>query len=221
MDPVYAWVLPCEQDRRALAERLLPAAAAQLLDVPVEQVRLSRDRLGRPVAELAEQAREQVWLSLSYHPGAIAIAASLAGPIGIDLEGPRALAVLQLARRWFGEAEAGWLADQPEAVQVNDFLLLWTAKEALGKALGTGLRGAGLARRTKLPPVVGDSLLPGPDGLRLAQPPVAGELVLAVATGPDVLAQDRVQLCDLFAHEELARSWARSRSSLPVVVRGS
>jgi 4'-phosphopantetheinyl transferase len=221
LDPVYAWVLPVEQDQRALAGQLLPAAAAQLLDVPIEAVRLSRDRLGRPVAELAGHTSEQVWLSASYHAGALAIAASLAGPIGIDLEGPRMLQVLQLARRWFADAEASWLAERPVAEQLNDFLLLWTAKEAFGKALGSGLRGAGLTRRPPLPPVTGDSLLAGPDGLRLAQPALAGELVLAVAAGPDVRCEDRVLLTDLFAHEELARSWARSRSSLPVVVRGS
>lgn len=221
MDPVYAWVLPVEQDRRGLAERLLPVAAAQLLEVPVERVRLVRDGLGRPVTELAGQPQEQVWLSASYHAGALAIAASTAGPVGIDLEGPRSVQLPQLARRWFGQDEADWLAGRPEADRLKDFLLLWTAKEAFGKALGAGLRGAGLTRRTVLPPVIGDSLLAGPDGLRLAHPALAGELVLAVATGPDVLAEDRVVLTDLFAHDELARSWARSRSSLPVVVRGS
>lgn len=59
---------------------------------------------------------------------------------GIDVEYERARPrALQIARRYFTPFEAAWLAQLPPAQRDPAFLALWTAKEAVVKALGRGL----------------------------------------------------------------------------------
>jgi 4'-phosphopantetheinyl transferase len=182
MDTVHAWVVPSQHRSRSDARQLLADAAAHVLGTDPSQVVVSRDSSGRPAVQAAAG---QVWVSLSYGPGVLAVAASLVGPVGIDIEGPAEAEVVRLADRWFDAGEATWLRSRPAAEQPTAFLLLWTAKEALGKALGTGLRGAGLQRRVPLPPLTDGSFHAVSDGLWLAHPPLRPPLVLAAATaGP-------------------------------------
>jgi len=215
---VHAWVVACPHRSRAEARRLLVEAGARLLEVEVRQVVVSREPTGQPVVRTAGGSGARVWVSLSYGPGLLAVAASLAGPVGIDLEGETRPEISRLAKRWFDPVEADWLRERPAADRPRDFLLLWTAKEALGKALGVGLRDAGLRRRVPLPPVADGSFHPVPDGLWLAHPAPHPGWVLAVASGVPVSA---LVVQDEGDHVVPARSTARSRTSLPVVVRGN
>jgi 4'-phosphopantetheinyl transferase len=86
-------------------------------------------------------------ISLAHSRTAAAVALSTLGPVGVDLEPDRDRPTAGLARHWFTAPEAEWIALHPD-----DFLPLWTLKEAVGKALGTGLRGGGLRRPMPLPP---------------------------------------------------------------------
>ena len=215
MDTVHAWVVPSQHRSRSGARQLLADAGARVLGADPSQVVVSRDSSGRPAVEAAG---EQAWISLSYGPAMMAVAVSLAGPVGVDIEGAVSAEVVRLADRWFDAGEARWLRSRPAAEQPTAFLLLWTAKEALGKALGTGLRGAGLQRRVPLPPATDGSFQALPERLWLAHPPLPAPLVLAVATG---VPTSGVTLHFEDGHEAPARSTARSRTSLPVVVRGN
>jgi phosphopantetheinyl transferase (holo-ACP synthase) len=124
-----------------------------------------------------------------------------------------------LARRWFDASELEWMAHQPD--QLVAFLHLWTAKEAVGKALGLGLRNTGLRRRMPLlgSPWEGRALRAGlvPSvGLAAVHLPVDGETVLALAlpaTDAEVVLTEH--------HGAALRRTVRSRTSFPVVVRGS
>ncbi len=114
-----------------------------------------------------------------------AAAVTAIGPVGVDLEPVRPVDTLALARRWFPAPEAAWLAGLPSGQRDEAFLGLWTQKEAIAKALGTGLRGgAGLRQPVPLGPlsqVSRPSLRrPARPGLRLAGVP--GRPGLAVAT---------------------------------------
>jgi 4'-phosphopantetheinyl transferase len=230
MDTVHAWVVPSQHRSRDGARQLLADAVAHVLGTDPSQVVVSRSGSGQPTVQAAGGP---VWVSLSYGPGVLAAAVSLVGPVGIDIEGSHIegshiegshiegtaeAEVVRLADRWFDPAEATWLRSRPAAEQPTAFLLLWTAKEALGKALGTGLRGTGLQRRVPLPPCTDGSFRDLPDGLWLAHPPLHAPLVLAVATGGPVSG---IELHESGDHVALARSTARSRTSLPVVVRGN
>ena len=115
------------------------------IDVLPADVEIDADPLGRPVARGA-------WMARLPSPPAVAIAhtrglaAALAadGPleldVGIDIERIRPL------REGFDEVaftpeEMGLLAALPETARAEWRLRLWCAKEAAGKALGTGLQG--------------------------------------------------------------------------------
>jgi 4'-phosphopantetheinyl transferase len=211
-------VLSWPQRSRAGVEGLLAEAGARVLGVDAGELAVSRDESGQPVVRAAGG---RVWVSLSYGPDVVAVAASSCGPIGVDIEGPARPGMTRLADRWFDAAEARWLRSQPVADQQAAFLLLWTAKEALGKALGAGLRGAGLRRRVPLPPVTDGSFQSLPDGLQLAYPPLRADLVLAVATGPGGGPVSAITVQEDVDHAARSRNSARSRTSLPVVVRGN
>ncbi|MEO7260809.1 MAG: 4'-phosphopantetheinyl transferase superfamily protein [Jatrophihabitantaceae bacterium] len=218
LDTVYVWVLRRPQRSRTGARQVLAEVGARVLGANPGQVEVSQDSAGQPVLR---SPSGRLWVSLSYGPEVLALAASLAGPVGIDIEGARPAAVTRLADRWFDAAGAQWVREQQAAEQLRAFLLLWTAKEALGKALGTGLRGSGLRRVVPLPPVTDGSFQPVPGGLRLAHPALGEDLVLAVATGPGAGGVSTVVVERELGHLRLARSTARSRTSLPVVVRGN
>ncbi|HCT75073.1 MAG TPA: 4-phosphopantetheinyl transferase [Micromonosporaceae bacterium] len=100
---------------------------------------LGREPGGRPTAPGG------VHLAMSHatsQAGTVAaVALSTGGAVGVDVEHDRELPAAALAAHWFDPGEADWVQRNPD-----DFLLLWTQKEAVGKALGVGLRGGGLRR---------------------------------------------------------------------------
>lgn len=156
-------VAPVGDDPEAEAHDLLLELAGRFVGCPS----LSHDDNGRPQVD-------GVAVSISYSRRLIAVAASYNGPIGIDLEEREPRAFWALAARWFPARELAWMAGQGD--QLDAFLRLWTGKEAVGKALGVGLRGAGLRR---VVPVEGGVVESVP-GLAVTYVPCAGA-VLAVA----------------------------------------
>ncbi|GIF88645.1 4'-phosphopantetheinyl transferase family protein [Catellatospora chokoriensis] len=118
-------------------------ALGEVLGIDAERIEIGREPAGRPFAV----GVAGLHLAVSHSPDLAAVAVTELGPLGIDVETVRGLPATELARRWFSEAEADWVTRHPE-----DFLLLWTQKEAVGKALGVGLHGGGLRRPMPLPP---------------------------------------------------------------------
>lgn len=139
-------------------------------------VTLSRDQDGKPYVPGGPH------ISLAHTRSASAVALSALGPVGVDLEADRALPAAELARHWFSPAEADWVALHPK-----DFLLLWTLKEAVGKALGTGLRGGGLRRPMPLPPPDSLSGLASHAGLAITAGRQDGLVVAVACTEPSAL----------------------------------
>lgn len=182
---------------RANAHDLLLELASSVLGVHVD---LRHDDEGRPWIEAGQQ---RCWASVSHGRDLAAVALSLDGPIGVDIEARREFPVDGMVRRWFDPAEVAWLDAQDDRLEA--FLWLWTAKEAVGKALGKGLRDSGLRRLMPLRdgPVAGTELV-------VRHPAIELDAVLAVAV--HVPADDG---------SAAARSAARSRTNFPVVVRGS
>jgi 4'-phosphopantetheinyl transferase len=200
---VHVWVAPAGDDQRSTAQNLLLELAGQLVGHAAE---LHYEPSGRPYVD-------GVAVSISHSRELVAVAASLIGPVGVDIEDVYPREVSALAGRWFDAEELAWMAAQPD--QLAAFLHLWTAKEAVGKALGFGLRNAGLRRRMPLPNTT-DVQVPSEPGLAVVHLPVSEGAVLAVA-----LAAATTEVILTVHHSAALRRTVRSRTSFPVVVRGN
>jgi len=178
------WLGGIGQDARAAAAELAAQAAAAALGRAASGLGVAHDPAGRP--RLTGSAGH-LQVSLSHGRAMAAAAVTAIGPVGVDIEPVRPVDALALARRWFLAAEAAWLARLPPGQRDEAFLTLWTQKEAIAKALGTGLRGGAGLRQ----PVPVGRPLADPSGLRLTAVPgrpglaagavLAGRAVLAVA----------------------------------------
>jgi 4'-phosphopantetheinyl transferase len=181
--PLTVWLQRGHGDARAQARRVLTSVAAESLGVPLADLHLTVEPGGRPVLAV-DGARDAPHVAMSHCGGAVAVVVSRQGPVGVDVERLRSLPALALARRWLAATEADWLAGIPTEAQVAAFLLLWTQKEAVGKALGIGLRNGGMSRRIPVPVLDGSRRMrqvPGLDSMAVAACAVEPDLVLALA----------------------------------------
>lgn len=122
---------------RSVLERLLCRYAGLAAPPPI-----ARGAHGKPFAP----SLPGLDFNLSHSGGDVLLAFALAQPLGIDLEhADRRLRVDNLAERFFAAEEAAALAHLPDGSRRGAFLQLWTAKEAVLKALGEGI-GFGLDR---------------------------------------------------------------------------
>ncbi|MET8120032.1 4'-phosphopantetheinyl transferase superfamily protein [Micromonospora sp. NPDC005189] len=220
-DTVYVWVGRDTGGQPDPAVGLLRWVGSVLLGRAETELVLTHDTVGRPLVRIDERAARSVELpvSISRTAGIVVVAARRAGPVGVDVERVRPLPALTLARRWFAPAELAWLDGRPEAGRAVDFLRLWTAKEAVGKALGLGLRDGGL-RREMPSPGLPLRPVPGVEAVRVGHPELGGDLVLAVAVHATTHVE--VEVMQGAGHGVAAeRSVSVERTSLPVVVRGN
>jgi len=115
---------------------------AACLECTPEALVLGRGEHGKPFLT----APATVEFNLSHSRGALLVGISRRQALGVDIEVPsRPRPVLDLAERYFAPDEAVALARLAAAAQQSAFLELWSCKEAVVKALGSGI-GFGLAR---------------------------------------------------------------------------
>ena len=138
--------------RHAATRAALREALGARLGRPARELRFIRDDAGRPrLADAFDAGRIDarridalVDFNVS-HSGAFAlIALSATRRVGIDIEARRERFDWRaVASSVFGPGETAYLESLPDASQSDAFYDAWTAKEALVKALGTGISLAG------------------------------------------------------------------------------
>ncbi|MFE9610786.1 4'-phosphopantetheinyl transferase family protein [Streptomyces sp. NPDC006012] len=106
---------------------------------PPDTVTVVRDPSGRPA--LAPAQNLPPLCLTAAHSGPVTVAALIATPwggtrIGIDIEHLASLPPPALLHYALRPDERAALADRPATARKEDFLTLWTAKEAVAKALG-------------------------------------------------------------------------------------
>ncbi len=134
-DEIHVWHVDY---RPQLGRAPLYAVLSAYLGVPADEIGLLEGEHGRPLlAPVHDPALGFNW-SHSGSDALIAVGRNIAP--GIDLERsrerPRAL---EIAQRYFTPDEAATLAGLPVDERHAAFLQLWTAKEAVLKALGRGI----------------------------------------------------------------------------------
>jgi 4'-phosphopantetheinyl transferase len=135
-DEIHVWRLAYA---RAAGRAPLKAVLARYLGLEAEAVRLAEGEYGRPVLDAGHgPAPLDFNWSHSGDRALLAVARGIAPGIDLERLRPRPRA-LQIAERYFTPGEALALAGLGEAERDAAFLALWTAKEAVLKALGRGL----------------------------------------------------------------------------------
>lgn len=131
-----------DTNRRAyvFAHAILRLLLAMRCDVDPKAIRFARGIYGKPILEYPSCG---VHFNLSYGDGAFAIALSDIA-VGMDIERLRGdIDVLAISRRYFVVDEQMFLEAATAEERLGRFFGLWTRKEALVKAAGTGLDAMG------------------------------------------------------------------------------
>jgi 4'-phosphopantetheinyl transferase len=142
-DEIQLWFVPSRAKAGAQAEEpwLRPLLAAYV-GCRADELTLTRGEHGKP--RLAAPLKLE--FNLSHTHGGALVGISHEQALGVDIETRhRSRPVLELAGRYFAEAEAMALSRVAAPHRQAAFLRLWSCKEAVVKALGRGI-GFGLAR---------------------------------------------------------------------------
>lgn len=126
------FVQQIHQDRFANGRNRLRHILAGYLDTPPQDLQFSYGDNGKP--ELAGSLRFN--LSHSENHAALAVISNV--DIGLDIQQFRSVES-DVSKRFFSAAEQRELAQLPAAQWTDGFYRCWTRKEAIVKALGTGL----------------------------------------------------------------------------------
>jgi 4'-phosphopantetheinyl transferase len=125
-----------DQRRSIVARGTLRALLGRRLQRDPRELQFITGAQGKPA--LRDGALE---FNVSHSGDRIAIAVSEGGAVGVDIEEikPRVTELSALARRYFADDEAEEVLRAPESEALRVFFSIWTAKEAVIKAIGGGL----------------------------------------------------------------------------------
>src|SRR5918995_144474 len=131
-----SFVSPELRRRFGAARAGLRTLLGRHLDFDPRRLAFATNEFGKP--RLAGDG--QVHFNLSHCEERAVLAISDTAEVGIDLERERPIEHIDLAKRYFHPNEVTAITASPdEAEQRRAFFLVWTLKEAVVKALGTGL----------------------------------------------------------------------------------
>jgi 4'-phosphopantetheinyl transferase len=178
-DEIHVWRLGYLRER---GRAPLLALLAAYLGEPPESLILINGEHGRPALAAPHESLAFNW-SHSGDRALLAIARGVAPGIDLERWRPRPRA-LEIAQRFFCTDEAAALAKLDAKQLTSAFLELWTAKEAVLKALGHGI-AFGLDRlRFAVPPAIPGLLWLDEDDAsqwQLQRLPADGEFVATLA----------------------------------------
>ena len=127
-----------------LARNLLPRAALRdvLERYTAGELEFAHGPHGKPYLPNAPRIR----FNLSHSGGVSLVAVALDVEVGVDIERLRPMPdCLAVAERFFAPGDAAALAETPAVEREREFFVRWTRAEAMWKARGIGLYGAGAA----------------------------------------------------------------------------
>ena len=193
-----------DADERQRAERLRPARhrarwvvahAVQRLELAAflgrnpDAVRYERSPHGRPLLAAPARGRHDVDFNISHSGDVLLLGITTGGRIGVDVEAWVSDHTADRAPLWetLSEREADWVAAHDDAYAA--FVRLWTRKEAVVKALGTGLPDNLPALDVLMTAGSTEAMLRAPDGVSLKVvdlPSPPGYHAAVALTVPDV-----------------------------------
>lgn len=132
------FVFPEHRIRSVIAHAILRLILAHFTQVSPKQLCFGTESRGKPFLSAPELVH---WhFNLSHTETGVAIAISYGTPVGVDIEWMKSdRELVSLAERFFAPPEAAALRAMPEDQQQVGFYRLWTYKEAVLKATGSGI----------------------------------------------------------------------------------
>ncbi len=150
-DRAERFLRPADRARFIASHAALRLILAAARGCAPSEIRLNAKATGKP--ELVGPAGAGADFNLSHSGSRALIGLCDAAAIGVDIEMLRPIPdALRIARSHFAADEANALAALPPDVIERAFFGLWTRKEAVVKALGTGLSAALDSFSVTLPP---------------------------------------------------------------------
>lgn len=132
--------VPDRATQSTLGRRLLGQMVAELSGLSEDLFGIAPEPSGRLIVAAKDGSQLGVFVSLSHTGPALACAATMLGPIGIDIEQHRAgRNIAGIAESAFGPAERQRCAHEG----APGFYRIWTLREAMAKASGAGLAMVG------------------------------------------------------------------------------
>lgn len=132
------FVRAADRARYVASHAALRLILADRLELDPAEIRFATGANGKP--DLAGTARGALAFNLSHSGDRALIGMTAGAAIGVDVELLRALPdAVRIARAHFADDESAALAALPPKATETAFYGLWTRKEAVVKALGTGL----------------------------------------------------------------------------------
>lgn len=126
--------------RFAMARRGVRLILGRELSCPPQNIRFQVGEHGKPSLEVLSPERDGALSFNLSHSGNLAVLAiSRDGEVGVDVEKVREID-LRIVRRFFTDREADEIAATVTTQQLAAFFRVWTAKEAVVKATGEGIR---------------------------------------------------------------------------------
>jgi 4'-phosphopantetheinyl transferase len=120
---------------------LLRSVLSALLGMAPAAISLQKDERGKPSVLGAGASAPS--FNISHSGGLVALALAPKGRVGIDVEEKRPLVDAErLAQRILTAREAAGFRALPESAREDALLTAWTRKEAVLKAIGTGIAGS-------------------------------------------------------------------------------
>lgn len=127
--------LPARRAEFILGRSLLRQAVGARLRLRPSEVPISESPSGKPTLP----GSTGLHVSVSHSAGSILAAVSDL-PVGIDLERIRPIGTIEeISHRFFSKSESAAIREAPEERRLPLFFEIWTRKEAVAKALGSGL----------------------------------------------------------------------------------
>jgi 4'-phosphopantetheinyl transferase len=108
-------------------------------ELPFPVLIAASERGAKPHLSLAPGDRGTIGFNISHTRGMVTCVTAKDYDVGIDCEPIARRVEASLAEACFSELECAWLKTQNSLMPASAFLYLWTLKEAVTKALGTGL----------------------------------------------------------------------------------
>jgi 4'-phosphopantetheinyl transferase len=131
---IHVWLARNQSSRAALR--------ATLERYTADALEFAHGPHGKPYLRDAPQLQ----FNLSHSGGVSLVAVALDVEVGVDIERLRPMPdCLAVAGRFLAPGDAAALAETPRAEREREFFIRWTRTEAMWKARGMGLYGAGVA----------------------------------------------------------------------------